>query len=163
MKRLLLFRHALATHSLHGYGDKILSAKILPEGIPPIERMAAFLKEMPTDRNFVSPVVRCQQTVEIMEKINGKVFITDKRLTEFQGEQPTETFVDLRNRCQNFLDEIRSLEAESILVCSHGGVIATLKYLLLTGTFTEAEQYEYPATGELWIIHDHKVESFDFN
>src|SRR5258708_6220560 len=123
MKTFLLFRHGLSTHSLHGYGDKILTAELLPEGIPPIQRMAEFLKEMPTDVNFVSPVLRCQQTAKIIEQGSGKVFMTDDRLSEYQARESTEEFTELRERCQDFLTEVQAMSAANILICSHGAVI----------------------------------------
>lgn len=163
MNTFILFRHGLATNSLQGYGNQIISAQLLPEAIPSIQRMAIFLKEIKTDSHFVSPIRRCQETVAIITSVTDKKFITDPRLTEFQGEIPGETILDLRDRSQSFLKDIKQNIDQTTLVCSHGAVIAALKYLILTNNFVEADQYDYPATGEIWIIHDQKVESFDFN
>jgi len=163
MKTLLLFRHALSTRSLDGYGDQILTASILPEGLAPIKKMAEFLKEVNTDANFVSPVLRCRQTAAVVTEVTGKDFVMDPILSEFQAEVPNETFAHLRSRCQEFLDKIETQSFETVLVCSHGGVIAGLQQLLLNGNFVEEELTNYPSTGELWIVRDHKLEAFDFN
>jgi broad specificity phosphatase PhoE len=163
VKTLLLSRHALATHSLHGYGDQILSAKILPEGIPPIQRMATFLKEIETEQNVVSPVLRCQQTAQIITKETGKIFLTDSRLGEYKGELPSETFAEFKERCKLFWKDIQESAAETFLICSHGAVIAGLRHFCIEADFSEEQQYDYPSTGELWILRDNKLESFDFN
>ncbi len=162
-KNFFFFRHALATHRLDGYGDEIVTAEILPEGKPPVERMASFLKEIPTDLQYVSPLKRCQQTAHIVSSITGKHFVVDGRLTEYRGEVPEESITDLRKRCQDFLRELESTDSRTILICTHGAVIAALYHLLVKKDFTEKDQYDYPATGELWSLRDGQLESFDFN
>lgn len=158
-KTFYLFRHALATKSLFGYGDKIVTAQILPEGIPPIKRMAKFLKTIPTDFNVRSEFIRCRQTAAIVTKIAGNQFITDKRLNEYNEE----SFSNLRNRVKEFLQDMKKSNYKNILICTHGAVIAATKNLLLKNRFGLLNLYDYPKTGVLLIIKDEKIAEIDFN
>src|SRR5260221_9100885 len=114
MKTLILFRHGLAKKDLGEYGDQILTASLLPEGKPPIERMAKFLKEVGTDLNFVSPLPRCQQTAEIVQEVTGKAFTIDQRLSEYRAEMRDEPFVNFAQRCRSFFDEFQNQGSETV-------------------------------------------------
>lgn len=158
-RTLYLFRHALATKSLFGYGDKILTAEILPEGIPPIERMADFLKTVPSDFNVCSEIKRCQQTAAIVTKRAKKEFIFDKRLNEYYKE----SFGQLRDRVKDFLRDIEVTKHKDILICTHGAVVTAIKNLILKNKFTMFQLYDYPKTGVLLIINGKSIKEIDFN
>lgn len=158
-KTLYLFRHALATKSLFGYGDKILTAEILPEGKPPIERMADFLKTVPSDFNVCSEITRCQQTAGIVTEKTGKQFTLDKRLNEYYKE----SFGQLRDRVKDFLRDIEATKHKDILICTHGAVVTAIKNLILKNKFTMFQLYDYPKTGVLLIINGKHIEELDFN
>jgi broad specificity phosphatase PhoE len=154
-----LTRHALATHSTTGYGDEILSAQILPEGIPPIKSMAHFLKDIPTDQNVSSEVLRCQQTAKIISQITHKKFTPDARLNEFYQD----TWKTFEERVLSFLSDCLFSNQKKILLCTHGAVIAVLKNHLTKGFFEVSNEFDYPQTGELWIIQNRKLEKKNFN
>lgn len=155
-----ILRHGLATHSMNGYGDKILSAPLLPEAVPAIERMSAYLAKVPVSSNWSSTLIRCIQTTEIVRRITGKVFIPDKRLNEFYQE----TFSRFYGRVSSWFKEVNTSQSKNILVCTHGVVIAALKQILLTGDFSEAANLlDYPGCGQLVVIKERKIELFDFN
>lgn len=158
-KTFYIFRHGLSTKSLFGYGDKIVTAELLPEGRPPIEKMAKYLKKINTDFNVRSEFIRCQQTAEVVTKETNKQFLTDKRLNEYNEE----SFTELRSRAKKFLQDIEKSECKNILICTHGAVIAALKNLILKDKFTIFQLYDYPKTGVLIKIKDNKIEEFDFN
>ncbi len=158
-KTFYLFRHALATKSLFGYGDKIVTAEILKEAIPPIERMADFLKTVPSDFNACSEFTRCRQTAAIVTKKTGKQFTLDKRLNEYYDE----SFGDLRDRVKDFVEDMQTAKHTSILICTHGAVVAAIKNLILKNTFGILKLYDYPKTGVLLIIKGGRVEEIDFN
>lgn len=140
-----LFRHALATHGKSGYGDTILTATILPEGIPPIERMAEHIKQLPETLNWSSEFMRCVQTTNIITKITGRKFMTDARLNEYYHE----SFEVFSERVRFWYNEIIASHPSAVLVCTHGAVIAGLKHLILEGEFLESQTLDYPKCGEL--------------
>jgi broad specificity phosphatase PhoE len=167
--RFLIFRHGLATLSTTGYGDQIYSAKLLPQGIPAVERLAKFLANQPTDFNFVSPVLRCQQTAQIVTDATGKTFETDQRLNEYNDE----TFAQLGKRIEDFLEE-KIAAAETFtnedkaivltfLICTHGAVIAGLKNFLLKNEFLPADEMDFTQPGELLEIAQGKSTITSFN
>lgn len=143
-----LFRHALATENKDGYGDEILSARILPVGIPPTERMAEYIQRLPKSVNWSSELPRCAQTTNIITKITGRTFVTDARLNEYYNE----SFDALRKRIRSWYDEIVAFHPSAVLVCTHGVVIAGLKHLILEGEFLKSQALDYPKCGELLII-----------
>ena len=159
MKTFYLFRHGLATHSHFGYGDKIVTAEILPVGIPPIERMATFLKDIPSDYNVSSEFLRCQQTTKIISDITKKQFVRDPRLNEYYNE----SFGEFRTRVKSFLQEIEAKPYKDIIICTHAAVIAALKNLITNNSFYIFQQFTYPKTGVLMIIKNNNIEKMDFN
>lgn len=154
-----LFRHALATHSTNGYGEQILTAKILPEAIPPIKKMAAYLTHIPDSFNLSSELTRCVQTAQIITKITGKKFITDPRLNEYYQN----TFAEFKDRVIDFLQSLNQNNSAQILICTHGAVIAAIKHLLLSGNFFQSQLNDYPECGQLLIIKNKKTKLLDFN
>lgn len=158
-KTLYLFRHAKATGSDVGYGDKILTAEVTPEGIPPIGRMAEYLKTTGVSGNYCSELIRCRQTAKVITDTTGKEFVFDKRLIEYYDE----TFEEFVSRVKSFLKFLSGTVAANILVCTHGMVIAAMKHLILEGQFTLESELDYPKTGELWILQKSRVEAINFN
>lgn len=161
-KTFYLVRHGLATHSTTGYGDKVYTAELLPEGIPPIERMTDYLNNIPTNINTSSEIIRCRQTAEIITKKTGKEFVFDKRLNEYWSESK-EPFEEFHDRIQNFLNEIAWKEEKNILVVTHGAVISAIKNFILHEEYSESKLYDFSKTGVLIIIKEGKVEEIDFN
>lgn len=158
-KTFYIFRHGLATKSLLGYGNKIVTAELLPEGKPPIEKIGKYLKNITTQYNVRSEFIRCQQTAAIVTKETGKEFATDKRLNEYHNE----SFGELRNRVKDFLQDIEKSDNTDILICTHGAVIAALKNLITKNSFTVLQLFDYPKTGTLVSIKNGKIETLDFN
>jgi broad specificity phosphatase PhoE len=167
MKTYYIFRHALATYSTTGYGEGIVNAHILPEGVLPIQKMAEYLKHVITDYNVSSELTRCTETTAIINDIGGKLFVTDPRLNEFSLEEnySHESFEEFRGRLLSFLREVQEdVTLVNILICTHGAVIAGLKHILLNGTFTVEDHHDFPAPGQLFIIHGNgTTEIKDFN
>jgi broad specificity phosphatase PhoE len=158
MKHWYIFRHGLATHSKNGYGDKILTAEVLPEGIPPVQRIGQYLTLMPYDYGARSEFLRCQQTAAIVTEITGRAFTPDKRLNEHYQE----TFESVRDRVRLFVDEMNAAPHTHIWVCTHGAVIAALKHLITRGDFTRGDENDYIQPGEILLIKDGKPEVVTF-
>lgn len=160
-KTYYITRHGETFASLKntGYGFRIRSAPIIQAGIPTIERLAEYLKEIPTDYNASSQYNRCRQTAKIITDIAGKQFVFDKRLNEFFFE----TFWHLENRLRDFLTEMEESKHKSFLICTHGACISGLVMLLTKGDYRAGDLLSYPPPGILIKIKDGKVTQYDFN
>ena len=160
---LYIFRHAQTHFSKFDvlYEEHIETAEILPEGIPVIKRLAAYLKDIKTDKNFTSPYLRCRQTVEIISKETGKQFDVDQRLHDYN--RYTESVSGMVERVKIFLKEAEQKNYQNIAVCTHGYPISVLIQLATRGFVSEVELDSYPKTGVLTIIKGGKAEFIDFN
>lgn len=154
-----IFRHGLATLSKRGYGDKIITAEVLPEGIPPVRRIGAYLKGRPCDFAVRSEFLRCQQTADIVTEITGQPFISDPRLNEMVHE----TFEQIQDRVYAFVQEMRGSTYSHIWVCTHGIIIAALKSYLLKGSFARKDELDYVLPGQLLLIEGKQVEVMRFD
>lgn len=158
--RFYIFRHGMAVHPNEGYGSRILTAELLPEGIPPIQRLGRYLAQAPSEYQVRSTVLRCQQTAAIVTEATGKDFVPDPRLTEYHQE----SFDELVRRAQSFADEMLASGYQNVMICTHGAVIAALKHLITEGSFERRDETDYIQTGQLLIINDDKsIEVLDFN
>ena len=156
---IYLMRHGLATHSTTGYGDTILTATILPEAIPVVKKIAEYLKDKPTNANFSSEFLRCKQTAKIVTDITNKQFEFDKRLNEFYDE----TFLQFKERLQNFIEDLEQKNVPHVLICTHGAVIAGLKHLLLRNTVLEENLLDFALPNVLTTIENGKIHEIDFS
>ncbi len=161
-KTLYLLRHGLATHSKTGYGDKILTASLLPEGIASSKRIGEYFKDKETDYNVSSEVLRCRQTAAIIQEETNKHFVFDKRLNE-SPLGPKEPFPELHTRASEFVNDVQSSNYQSILICTHGILIAAIKHFVLDGNFDASEVLDYPPTGTLAVLKNRSFEVIDFN
>lgn len=156
-----IFRHGetFATKAGTGYGIRVFTAPILEEGIPTLEKMGVYLKDIHSDYNVSSQVKRCRQTVAIIGKESKKEFVFDKRLNEYF----IESFGHFRNRIKSFLLEMEEKQYETILICTHGAVIAGLISLLTGKNFQPYNLFTYPEPGVLTIIKDKTTQQINFN
>ena len=149
-----IFRHGLATHSTTGYGADILTAEVLPEGIPTVQRLAQILKAVESDYNVCSPFIRCRQTAAIVTEAHGMPFETDDRIREYHDE----TFDAMKERVKEFVDDLQSRPYQRVMICSHGMIIAAMTNFITKGSFSRENQLDYPPPGELFIIQGGEVE-----
>jgi broad specificity phosphatase PhoE len=167
MKTYYIFRHGLATYRKSGYGEEIISAKLLPEGVVAIGKLAGFLKDIPTDVNFCSEIYRCIESAEIVTKITSKKFKVDGRLNEYSVDEnySHETIDQVRARVLEFLMERESDETnKTFLVCTHGAIISAIRSILTKGNWQKDDLLNFPSTGSLLIIHsDGRVEEKEFS
>lgn len=164
MKTYYIFRHAITFYSKNGlpYGDNQLTAEILEEGIPPIERLALHLKNLKIDAFYSSELLRCRQTSEIASNIMNIPFETDARINEIYVNSP-ESFNNFEVRLKHFLKSTEESLSQSIAICTHGATIAGLKNIIMTGSFSIIDLSDYPKSGELWTVTSKKLETVDFN
>lgn len=156
---IYLLRHGLATHSTTGYGDQLITASILPESIPVIKKTAEYLLDKQTDLNYSSEFLRCRQTVEIISMITGKQFLFDKRLNEYNAE----SFEQFKIRLQSFLEDIKQKQVESLLICTHGAVIAGIKHLMINKKLNEENLLDFPIPGVLTVLNQGTIQEINFN
>lgn len=155
-----IFRHGMAVYPNEGYGSRVLTAELLPEGIPPIQRLTQYLIQVASDYQVCSEVLRCRQTAAIVTEATGKTFVIDPRLKEYHQE----TFDELSQRTKAFCDELQQSGYQDVMICTHGSVIAALKHYLTDGYFDRRHETDFTQTGQLMIINDDKsVEVLDFN
>lgn len=141
------------------YGDTILTAEILPEGKPAIEKLTGYLKDVATDFNASSRILRCRQTAAIVSQATGKDFLFDSRLNELYNET-VDKFVA---KIKDFLEEVRRGGYRNVLICTHGAVIAILTSLIVSGDLTTYNVTSLPRPGVLRVIQAGKVQDLDFN
>ena len=158
-----IFRHGETYFSKNKipYGDKIESAEILTEGIPVTKRLADYLKDKGTDKNYSSTFLRCRQTSEIVGQIANKKFIFDERLRDYHVEK--ESVEDVIKRINDFFDSISVKNCKAVAICTHGYPIAILKELATKGEFEMNNLSSYPQPGILIEIENGVLREIDFN
>ncbi len=167
MTTFYIFRHGNTIDSdslltkFFGHKHDSHGLAILPRAVPALERIGTFLKNVDTEVNFTSPYLRCRESTQIVGKIAEKRFKTDERLREF--EKNGEGFPSLRNRVRSFLDDVNKKNYSSVSICTHGGVIAAIKHLVLNNRFYFFQLWDFPAPGNLIIINGGEVKTINFN
>jgi len=163
MTRYYLFRHGQTFFSKFHlpYLWNSFSVKILPESIPSLERIATYLKDIPSDLNTSSEFKRCVQSTRVITKIIGNKFYIDPRLNEYHLYR--ETLGTLRKRIRSFIAEVEQKKFQTVVVCTHGAIMASLKHLLLNDRFSVKQLYDYPKPGILIHIEGKKINQIDFN
>jgi broad specificity phosphatase PhoE len=166
MTDFYVFRHGDTKDSgnlltrIIGHMSDSHSLPILPKGIPALERIGSYLKNIPTDANFCSPYIRCMDSAKIAGTLAGKVYSPDERLREMERK---ESFSSLFNRIKDFLNDLDKKNYSAVSICSHGAVIAAIKHFKTNGKFFFFQVIDYPRPGNLIIIKNGKIEDIDFN
>lgn len=153
--KIYIFRHGQTIESKYNLiysQERKLTADILPETVPAIKRLGKFLSKIKTDANFTSPIKRCLQTVEIVQRVSEKEFEVDENLREWMD--PVESFENLTKRIKVFYDKITNSNYQSVCVCSHGAVIAGIKSFSENQSFPIEKLHDYPEPGVL-LVCDH--------
>lgn len=160
-KTLYLFRHGetFATRDTVPYGEQVLSAPILPEGKPIIEKLGKHLADKNIEYFVSSEMLRCRQTSEIVSGHVKLNFETNAKINEFYNE----TFEAFKARVSNFVAEIEAREENVIAVCTHGGCLSALKHLIINDKYSEYQLLDYPRPGVLMKIENGSLAETDFN
>ncbi|MCX7928717.1 MAG: histidine phosphatase family protein [Patescibacteria group bacterium] len=159
--KIYIFRHGQTIESKYNLAysrERKLTAEILPETIPVIEKLGKFLSQVKTDANFTSPVKRCLQTVEIIKKVSGKEFEVDENIKEWMD--PEESFESLVQRVSRFYEKISSSNYNSVALCSHGAILAGIKSFFENQNFPIQNLHDYPSPGVL-IVLDSKTKNIE--
>ena len=160
-----IFRHGetFFTKNDVPYGDSYETAEIIPEAIPVIEKIGNYLNDKLENNNYTSPFKRALQTVEIVEKITGKKFISDVRLSEERVSHVKETLAQMEERLRSFLNDVKKGNPESVAICSHGWPIAALISIITKDRVTKFDLSCYPKCGVLTVIEGTSLKTLDFN
>ncbi|MFA5025185.1 MAG: histidine phosphatase family protein [Candidatus Shapirobacteria bacterium] len=161
MTKYYLFRHGdtFYTKNRQPYPQDNFSVEILPDGIPALEKLAIYLKDINSDFNVSSEYLRCQQSNKIVSNISELDFVNDARLNEFSHE----IFDNLVKRLESFINEMKKRQYKTIVVCTHGAVIAGLKNILIGSEYEKREMVDYPRPGVLTVVEDKNINEIDFN
>lgn len=167
-KTFYIFRHGATFANLSGtgYGDQVLSASIAQGSQDVLTRIGEYFKNIETNINISSTLVRCRESVAIIGPIAGKKFVFDKRVNEFstvKNEVLDESLEDFKRRLKDLLSEIDKKGYKSILICTHGAVVAGLTCLLTRGDFNLEDVSAFPDTGVLVTVQGKKVSEINFN
>lgn len=162
-----IFRHGDTSESgkllirFFGHRGDSHPLPILPKGIPALEKIGQFLKNIPTDANFCSPYLRCMDSVKIISPITKKEYQVDERIRELEGNG--EGFINFKKRVINFFNEIEKKNYSAVSICTHGAVISALKHLETNRKFFFFQVWDFPAPGNLIIIKNGNIEVLNFN
>lgn len=167
MTDFYIFRHGDTEESgniirkIFGHIGDSHNLPILAKGIPALERIGNYLKNIPTDANFCSPYLRCTDSAKIIGTVAKKKYVSDERLREL--EKNGEKFSEFYKRVSDFLKEIDKKNYSAVSICTHGAVIAAIKHLKTSGKFYFFQILDFPKPGNLLVIKNGKVEDLDFN
>jgi len=161
MAKYYIFRHGQTLNSKFHlpYPKNNRLIKILPDSISTLKKMAEYLKNISSDLNVTSEYLRCLETTKIITKITGQKFKKEPRLNEFNQE----TFLEFTRRIKDFLEEVDKNKYQTVVICTHGAVISTIKNLLIKGRMTRKELPFFPKPGILLCIENKKISKIDFN
>ncbi len=163
---LFLVRHGEAQSNVQGFVNADVQNTenhITDRGRADVEKTASFLAQQKIDVIFASPLLRTQETAQIIANATGATIITDERLREFgmgafegkkadaslfaifpqwpadadektRARYAVEQEADLAARLQDFTDDVNArYKNQNIVVVSHGDTLQAL-YHLLHGT-----------------------------
>jgi len=161
MTKYYIFRHGETMYSkdLVPYPKNSRSIKILSESIPTLEKIAKYLKKTKPDICISSEYIRCRQSTEIISKISGLNFEKNPRLNEYSQE----SFKEFKKRVKRFIYDLEEKRYKTVVICTHGAVIAGIKNYLNKDSFTQNDLTDYPKTGVILCIEGDKIEEIVFN
>lgn len=165
MKKLFLVRHAETGDQYKGRYLGSTDVPISERGVGQAEKLAGRLSAQSINSCYCSPMLRCRQTAEILNKKISCDVIIEKRLAEVDfGRWEGLTFEEIRHRdpemvdrwstnilgftfpdgenSQHFhgrvvdvLDRLFTCGDDSVMVVTHGGVVRLMICILLGISF----------------------------
>ncbi len=150
--KLCLMRHGATT--LNGCYVGATDIALSDSGVRQVQRTAALLRDENFTKIFCSPMLRCRQTVKLLElggvveyntllkevdfgswekKSFNEIVATDKALVDAWAADSDdfsfpqgESLAGFRSRVQLFKEKLYECDEQSILVVTHGGIIRHL-------------------------------------
>jgi broad specificity phosphatase PhoE len=162
-------RHAETNYNLKDIfnGDPTVNVYLTPKGIEQAVLLAESLKNTPIDLIITSQFPRTKETAKLVNKYHRAPFIEDKRLgdivTGFEGKsvkqykemrevaenkwtfklKDGESFEDVRNRVQSYMDDLRSRNEGSVLIVTHLVILKLIYAICNDLPNEEAERLEF--------------------
>lgn len=162
--KLYVARHGQTNYNVLGLcnSDPKVDVHLTEIGKGQAEKLAQRLEGVEIDKVFVSELRRTQQTAEFFNKFHNAEVTVDARLNDisfgYEGRPYAEyrsaldkaedmwtarfnggeSIKDLRERAQNFLDDLKPKDYGSVLVVTSGGVIQAIYGILNNLSIEEA-------------------------
>lgn len=151
--------HTFATKLNVPYGSFVFSAKLLPESYPALHSIGKYLQKTHFDYFCSSEISRCRETASILEQELHITYETTPRLNEFANE----SIHELADRVRSFLAYTKKQQYTSILIVTHGAVIACLKHLVLHDSFSLLQLSDYSGPETLAVLSKDSWKVMDFS
>lgn len=175
--RVIFVRHGEAEHNVQGILDDGTGGQkfgLTKKGKKQVQDLADLLKKENVVEIFSSPLVRAQETAEILTAELGVSVHTDNRLREIgvgkyvgqsdknfsktrgpldkwfnEAPDGIEPFISIKERTGDFLAEIlKEYAGRTVVVVSHGDTIAVARNYGTAKTFASGD---YPVTGGMAV------------
>jgi broad specificity phosphatase PhoE len=149
MKRLYFMRHGLSIHNQIGKFSGRINSPLTDEGRRDVKKSAESIKHLSIDTIVSSPLSRAYESAEIVANVisypPNKIIVNDlfseRDFGELEGTPYSpiavrddvvgiETVEELIQRAQKGFDWLNTLEAEEILLVSHGAMGRALRYVV---------------------------------
>ncbi|WP_102401068.1 alpha-ribazole phosphatase [Haloimpatiens massiliensis] len=158
---IYLVRHGETFQNARGTYYGSMNVGLNKKGVAQIEALSKFFKDINIDKVYISDTKRAYETAKIILREKPKSLYKDERLKEtsfgdFEGktfeelskEYPKEcemwlkdwknfrppggeTYMEMYERVSNFMDELKQMKYDNVLIVTHSGVIkAILCYVM---------------------------------
>jgi isoleucyl-tRNA synthetase len=184
--KLFLIRHGEAENNVKGILNSLLEVKkykLTEVGRKQSKELAKILKKEKIDAIFSSPILRAQETAEIIAKELKLKVVFDKRLREvgfgdFNGKSAddfekvfpsrksrigkidfgVENEEQIQSRMQNFLEDInKKFSGKNIIIVSHGDPIQIFYGMNQNLDLNNSLKGWYPKKGSLKIVYSKPI------
>ncbi|WP_138202962.1 alpha-ribazole phosphatase [Haloimpatiens lingqiaonensis] len=160
---IYLVRHGETGENAKGTYYGSMDVGLNARGIAQIETLANFFKKVNIDKVYISDTKRAHETAKIILRENPMEIIKDDRLKEtnfgdFEGKtfeeiskrypkecqvwskdwknfRPPngETYVEMYKRVSDFMDELKKMNCDNVLIVTHSGVIKGILCYVMDG------------------------------
>jgi len=162
--KLYLVRHGQTNYNELGLcnSDPKVDVHLTKSGIEQARKLAKQLKNVDIEQVFVSELKRTEQTAQIVNKYHNAPVTVDARLNDirfgYEGKHYSEyhsaldkaddkwtarfnsgeSIKDLRERAQDFIDDLKTKNYKTVLIVTSGGVIQAIYGILSNQSIEEA-------------------------
>lgn len=160
---IYLVRHGETAENVKGTYYGSMDIRLNEKGIAQIEALSNFFKNVNMDKVYISDTKRAYETAKVILREKSIPLFKDERLKEtnfgdFEGktfeelskEYPKEcelwlkdwksfrppsgeTYMELYGRVSNFMDELKEMKYNNVLIVTHSGVIKAILCYVMDG------------------------------
>lgn len=159
--KIYIMRHGLTVGNEKGITQGRLHIKLSKKGVEDVKNRAKQFADVKIDLIITSPQTRAVQTANLMNKFHNVKVEKDELLSEinqgyFEGkkfselteqelkiknlrlkEYGMESFEEVEQRCQKFLNKLLQTKVESVLIVTHSSNATIFDYILNHEEFDE--------------------------